>query len=61
MSTSRKGSVLVVLELHFFNQLYSGVMDLQDKIFLQKRLGQLNVAGLAMESMDGKQKWPEFP
>jgi hypothetical protein len=43
-----------MVEVHFFNLLYSGVMDLQDEIFLQNKLGELHVEGVDMRSIDGK-------
>jgi hypothetical protein len=50
----RKGSVVALVEIHFFNILYSGVLDLQDEIFLQNKLGELDIIGLNMKSIDGK-------
>lgn len=50
----RKGSVIALVELQYFNRLYSGVMDLQDEIFLKNKLGELDVIGINMRSIDGK-------
>ncbi|XP_028409022.1 protein sidekick-2-like [Dendronephthya gigantea] len=47
-----KGSVLALVQIHFFNILYSGVMDIQDEIFLQNKLGQFEVIGINMKSID---------
>ena len=43
-----------MIELRYFNRLYSGVMDLQDEIFLKNKLGELDVIGVNMKSIDGK-------
>lgn len=45
---------MVDLELSFFNRLYSGVMDVQDEIFLRKKLGDLHTVGLGIATKDGK-------
>ena len=47
-----KGSVIALIELHFYNLVYSGVMDLQDEIFLGNKLGELHLVGINMKSID---------
>lgn len=48
---------MALVQLHFFNFLYSGVMDIQDQIFLQNKLGEFEVNGINMKSIDGKITW----
>lgn len=36
----------------FFNIMYSGVIDLQDEIFLKNKLGELDVVGVSIKSND---------